>query len=142
MGLEIKERSTESIEDIWAFYSRVGYSGGITLLDKIFVALHDHELIGVVRIAFEEGYPILRGMQILPAYQRKRIGISMLKHLEPYLDSLQQTCYSIPYDHLLPFYGRIGFSVANAEEVPAFLQTRHKDYENRGLKVAPMKRSL
>jgi len=124
---------------IVAAYSAWGYSGGMTLVDTAWLAEADDELIGVVRVSPENGTLVLRGMRIAEDWRRRGIGTRMLRELAAWLG--HRECYCIPYDHLVGFYGQIGFAEIATGAVPAFLAARLADYrKRRGLRVSIMVR--
>lgn len=140
MNIIFKERAYENLDDINLLYEIAGYNGKASIDDKIFLAKLGEEILGSVKIAKEHGSHVLRGMFMHPEHRGSGIGLNFLKVLPTYLDSLEQPCYAIPHDHLLNFYGAIGFKEIRPDEVPEFLKERFLDYLNRGLKVKLIKR--
>ncbi len=120
-------------------YESWGYSGGIKPEDTAWLALSGDELVGIVRVAPEKGTLVLRGMCIAEGWQRQGIGKRLLDAIAVWLENRE--CYCVPYNHLLAFYGRIGFIEIPADVAPAFLATRLREYTRRGLHVTVMCRS-
>jgi GNAT superfamily N-acetyltransferase len=114
---------------ILEFYHRCNYRGGIENSDKVAVALED-DLIGAVRICFENGVKVLRGMQVDVDFQRTGIGLSLLKFLDEQMD--MDGCYCLPYAHLKMFYANIGFREIDPVAAPAFLAKRLSEYLKKG----------
>jgi N-acetylglutamate synthase-like GNAT family acetyltransferase len=119
-------------------YNTCRYSGGILPTDAIVIAKEDRQVIGAVRLCVENDINMLRGMQILPAMQRQRIGSQMLYFCLPLMQ--RQTTYCLPYSHLTHFYSQIGFQLADETTLPAFIQTRLLNYRTDAIDMVPMVR--
>ena len=96
------------------------------------------QIVGIVRVAEEEGTLVLRGMRVAPAFQRRQIGTRLLQNIAGWLG--QRECYCIPYRHLSGFYGQIGFVETDGGSAPEFLGERLADYRQSGLSVILMRR--
>lgn len=107
------------------FYWLTGYTGDVQFRDAVVGAWRGNDLVGVVRIA-TEGVRVLRGMRVLPEFQRQGIGTEILGEIRPLLNGTE--CFAIAYAHLKDFYGRIGFRDSNEQEAPAFLRLRINKY--------------
>jgi GNAT superfamily N-acetyltransferase len=119
-------------------YSRLGYRGGIAAEDAVLVAEVGPRVVGLVRRTKEAGLTILRGMQVDPAYQRRRVGTRLLDALVAGLAG--DVCYCTPFDHLTDFYGRVGFEVVEEPDAPAYLIERARRYRALGERVLIMRR--
>lgn len=119
-------------------YAAYDYPTAIRDTDLVFVARVDGQPAGVVRLCDEEGVTVLRGMRVLPPYQRQGVGRQLLQACLPALDT--RTSYCIPYSHLVQFYSAVGFAVVQPEEVPVFLAERLATYRREGKDVLLMKR--
>jgi GNAT superfamily N-acetyltransferase len=111
--------------DARAFYQRVGYRGGIADDCSVFVARSGGAIIGVVRLAPEQGVIALRGMMIAKSHQRRGIGTRLLRFVEPSLSACDAYC--LPHDWLEGFYGRAGFVKIDPADAPRHLQQRLRD---------------
>jgi GNAT superfamily N-acetyltransferase len=111
---------------ILAVYTAVGYNGGIKDEDIGFLASHNEKPIGAVRLSHEEGVLVLRGMMVLPEFQRQGVGKALLKLLDPIIE--RTPCYCINPPHLINFYGSIGFDQVDIATAPAFLAERLERY--------------
>jgi GNAT superfamily N-acetyltransferase len=120
---------TEDIARVRDFYAERRYGGGIRPDDAVFLAERDGELVGIVRLAAEEGVIVLRGMQVHPTFQRQGIGRKILATVAQELDG--RDCFCIPYAHLVSFYRGIGFDVIEPAKAPTFLRLRLESYLNR-----------
>lgn len=105
-----------------AFYTMVGYFGAITDDCTVFVAEIDGAIIGVVRLAPENGVKVLRGMMIAEPYRRKGVGARMLQFIAPNMSG--SDVYCLPHNWLEGFYGRAGFVRIDSSDAPMHLQNR------------------
>jgi N-acetylglutamate synthase-like GNAT family acetyltransferase len=135
----IRIAHVNDISRVAAAYSKWGYGGGIVLNDTAWIAEVAGEVIGIVRIAPEHGTLVLRGMRIAEQWRRRRIGSRMLVTLGSWLN--ERECYCVPYTHLRPFYGQIGFVEISASAAPSFLRSRVVEYKRNSLDVVVMVRS-
>ena len=121
------------------FLREENYKEAIQPADEVFAACIQSEVVGVVRLAHENGVIVLRGMRVKHDLRGRGTGTLMLQKLAETLGS--HTCYCIPYAWLLGFYGRIGFERIGPDETPPFLAERLADYQKRGLDVDVMVRN-
>lgn len=125
----IRRVTADDVPRALEFYAQRGYAGGIAAADAVLLAERGGELIGIVRLAPEEGEIVLRGMQVHPSVQRRGIGKQLLAAVVRELGS--RSCYCIPYAHLREFYGGIGFATVEPPHAPPFLQARVDGYRER-----------
>lgn len=130
MSIEVRRATAEDIPRALEFYAERRYGGGIGPEDAVLMAERDGELIGIVRLAAENGVVVLRGMQVHPRFQRQGIGKRILAAVAQELDG--RDCFCIPYADLVGFYGGIGFHVIEPAKAPTFLRLRLERYQNRG----------
>ncbi|MBA3968612.1 MAG: GNAT family N-acetyltransferase [Gemmatimonadetes bacterium] len=130
MLLEIRHATGEDLPRARQFYADRQYGGGIQPQDTVLLAEREDELVGIVRLASEQGTTVLRGMQVHPAFQHQGIGAQMLAAVAEELES--RPCFCIPYAHLVDFYARIGFHVVEPGQAPTFLRERLEGYRTRG----------
>jgi N-acetylglutamate synthase-like GNAT family acetyltransferase len=136
--IEITEAGPADHADIAALYAEAGYGAAIESADTLLVAWAGAQLAGVVRLCAEEGVTVLRGMQVLPAFQRRGVGSKLLAACGPRLDG--QLAFCLPYVHLKDFYAAAGFTPASADILPDFLARRLADYRAKGQQVLAMRR--
>jgi GNAT superfamily N-acetyltransferase len=129
MSVEIRRAAADDLDRARRFYLGRGYGGGIRPEDTVLLAEQDGQLAGIVRLAREHGAVVLRGMQVDPAFQRRRIGTRLLAVIADELG--ERDCYCIPYAHLVEFYGQIGFRPIEPDDAPAFLAERIEEYRGR-----------
>jgi len=134
----IQIAQSSDLSRVIAAYETWGYRRGVAPGDTVWMAEAEGELIGVVRIAPENGTLVLRGMRIAEPWRRQGIGSAMLRVLEARLG--KRECFCVPYSHLIEFYGQIGFVEMTASAAPAFLADRLAEYKRSGLDVTIMKR--
>ena len=72
----------------------MSYGGGLNKEDRILIAQLSEEIIGAVRLCPDNGFSVLRGMQILAPFQRQGIGTQLLRACAEQL--VDQVCYCIP----------------------------------------------
>jgi GNAT superfamily N-acetyltransferase len=130
MLIEVRRAMAEDISRVVNFYAERRYGGGIRPEDAVLLAERDGDLVGIVRLAAEEGVVVLRGMQVHRGFQRQGIGRRLLASVARELDG--RGCFCIPYAHLVGSYGGIGFHVIEPAKAPTFLRLRLERYQNRG----------
>ena len=118
------------ITPIKDFYDSVAYQWQPSEDEKIFVATMTDNIIGIARLCSEEGFLVLRGMQVGPAYQGKGAGRLLLTELIKYIPA-GVPCWGIPYEHLEDFYKNGAFTFVDEKIAPAHLQERIKAYRIR-----------
>ena len=136
--IELAARSL--LSQIASFYLACGYDGGVSEADTVLVAYDGTELAGAVRLCPDSEVIVLRGMQVLPRFQRQGIGSRLLaacvSHFGPH------AVFCLPWVHLESFYASVGFARINPDAAPDFLSQRYSLYVARGLKVIVMERPL
>jgi len=120
------------------FYRQCGYGGKVQPEDRVFFAVDNNQIQGVVRLAQEKGACILRGMQVVRNQQQRGIGKRLLAILTQTLDGKE--CFCLPYTHLEQFYGQAGFITVADAELPGFLRERKQGYLHREMDVIAMAR--
>lgn len=138
---EVKKLSVDEFEIARSFYKSVGYVPPIQKQDRFFGAFHNGEMIGLVRLAFENEVWVLRGMQVRPSYQFFGIGTKLIHLLDSDLGN--QQCFCLPHGWLDDFYGQIGFkTVTSLVEVPEFLAERLAENKKKYPHLILMKRAF
>lgn len=120
------------------FYNKVEYTGTFKDEDDLYFVETDDSVVGVVRIALENGDHVLRGMYMLEEHRGRGIGTNLLNYLNSKI--VGNTIFCIPYAHLVNFYGRIGFKVIDKISAPEFLVSRLNEYRGRNMDVVLMMR--
>lgn len=137
--VEVKKLSEDQFEIARSFYKSVGYTQPIQNHDKFFGAFHAGEMIGLVRLAFENEVWVLRGMQVRPSYQFFGVGTKLIQLLDSDLGNEQ--CFCLPHGWLDGFYGQIGFKTVNSlASVPDFLTERLAENKKKYPQLILMKR--
>lgn len=124
----VRPATSEDIDAAHACYRRNDYTGTIQPADDVLVAEHDGGIVGVVRLAHEEGHQLLRGMFIDEAHRGHGLGTRMIQRLAERMSA--DACWLIAGPHLLRFYGQIGFRLTEDVEAPAHLQERVAHYRD------------
>lgn len=130
-SVEIRKLTNANFDEARRFYESVDYVQKLDPENLFYGAFHNDEMIGIVRLAFENGVWVLRGMQVRAAYQFLGIGTRLIKALEADIPATE--CYCLPYKWLEKFYGQIGFKTAPYEKAPEFLLKRLKEYQSPDL---------
>jgi GNAT superfamily N-acetyltransferase len=138
MNVQIRVAGPSDFDCVQEAYARFDYMRPIRRDDAIWLAEDGDEVVGVVRIAREEGVLVLRGMRVVDRMQRRGIGTRLLQAVEQWLG--ERECFCIPYAHLVSFYAQIGFEQIEPEAAPAFLAQRMRDYREKGLDAILMRR--
>jgi len=120
---------SQEYDQVRALYKTCGYGGGLIDSDRVVVA-GDGKIVAAVRICRENDVLILRGMQVKQEYQRKGIGLAMLRFLQNQMD--MSGCFCLPYKHLVNFYAQIGFEEISPKDAPSFLAGRLEKYRGNG----------
>ena len=137
-AIKIDAMGASGLAEVSEFYDTVGYGGGVSPSDVIIVARSAGRMLGAVRLCTEGGVMVLRGMHVTPALHGKGIGRVLLDHCVPYLD--RGPAYCVPYEHLVKFYGQVGFVVALPASLPAFLAERLAGYTAANRRTLAMRR--
>jgi GNAT superfamily N-acetyltransferase len=123
---------------VLSIYAGLGYRRKIDPADRVWLAESADEVVGIVRVAGEQGTLVLRGMRIAEHSRRQRLGTRMLEAIAAWLGDRE--CYCVPYPHLVGFYGQIGFVPLEPAAAPAFLAERLAEYRRSGQDVILMHR--
>ena len=136
---DFRKLNSNDFEAAQAFYRSVGYHQEILPENLFYGAFKENDLVGIVRLAFENGVWVLRGMQIDPALQFFGLGTRLIKLLE---NDLSSDCYCLPHGWLDRFYGQIGFkTVTDMDTAPRFLYERLIENKKKYPQLILMKRS-
>jgi phosphoglycolate phosphatase len=129
--IEIRKLTSADFEEARRFYESVEYVQKLDPENFYYSAFHNNDMIGIVRLAFENEVWVLRGMQVRAAYQFLGIGTRLIKALEA--DIPTKDCFCLPYKWLEKFYGQIGFRTTPYEDAPEFLLKRLREYKSPDL---------
>jgi GNAT superfamily N-acetyltransferase len=138
VSVTVRNGSADDLSQVADLYREWGYRSAAQPHDTLIVAEHDRRIIGVLRLVVEHGHRVLRGMRVQPAFQRTGIGTQMLEMAIRHIG--ERECFGIPYEHLVPFYARIGFAELAPADAPPFLVERSESYRAEGLKVVIIRR--
>ena len=131
--------SQHEFPQIESFYLGCGYSYALSGSDLVLRYMENGEIVGAVRLCFEQGYLVLRGMYVLKEKQGMGVGSALLVAAVEELGDRE--CWCIPYDHLVRFYGHAGFVKSTNRSTPRFLQDRLTKYKATGKSVVAMVRN-
>jgi GNAT superfamily N-acetyltransferase len=119
------------------FYRVCGYSGGVEKKNRqIITAIESGLIIGVVRICQEEGFTVIRGMQVADSHRRGGVGTLLLDLAVRKLKATRKVCWLIAYLELEGFYGQGGFHFVEDNDpcAPQHLQERLAKYQRENPK--------
>lgn len=136
--ITIRQATQLEFDAVRSFYGKCGYGGGLDESDRVLIAGLETEMIGAVRLCPGDRYFTLRGMQVLPPFQRQKIGTKLLLQCAKQL--VNQPCYCIPWAHLRSFYRQAGFQEIESIAAPPELRERFEQYQARGVGVILMGR--
>jgi pimeloyl-ACP methyl ester carboxylesterase/N-acetylglutamate synthase-like GNAT family acetyltransferase len=137
-GLTLRELALDDRERVRAFYQASGRASVPDPSDRVLVAEDEGEIVGAVRLCREEGVVVLRTMRVRPDVQRRGVGRALLRRFATMLDGRE--CFCLPFDHLVGFYGEVGFETVPAEALPAHLAARLAGYRAERPNVIGMRR--
>ena len=124
------ETGTHAVEKAKPLYQKYFGRSNIREDETYFFAEKSGELIGVVRLSYEESTYLLRSMLVVPNLRGKSIGLRILEAFEEYLvENSISTVYCLPWGRLEHFYEKIGFKRSLENTAPVFLQNRLVDYQ-------------
>lgn len=130
----------ENLPAINQFYTACGYRGAATEQDQVVAALKGKHLVGCMRLSKEKNTQVIRGMQVRGKYQYQGIGGAMLNKAIELVNG--ETCYCVPYVHLVNFFTRYGFKEIDPHSAPDFLIQRLNVYREMGQKMVLMRRDI
>lgn len=138
-NVKIRRLKNDEFNSAAAFYKLEGYAQAIQKHDRYYAAFYKDNIIGLVRLAFENSTYVLRGMRIKPKFQLFGIGTKLIKLLEEDIGSSESYC--IPHGWLDNFYGQIGFkTIRSKPEAPEFLNERLVENQKKYPQLILMKR--
>lgn len=112
----LREATERDRPEVNAIYASLGFMPWDPRHDHLLVALADGRLVGCGRLQrFGEAIE-LGGMYVHPHHRGKGIARQILQSLVDLLKD--ETCYCIPFAHLIPFYEQYGFVPSTVGDVP------------------------
>lgn len=83
---DVRIATFSELREVQSHYTICGYRGGVDAADTTILARSQGQLIGAVRICTERGVTVLRGMHVLPSFQRLGAGSQLLAAAIPLLN--------------------------------------------------------
>lgn len=137
------------------FYKECRYSAKAGRGERVFV-VKQPAIVAAVRIVAKPLNPVqqqqildlglgsgkedevyfLRSMCVAPALRGQGLGRQLLQGLE--VELAGQLVYCYPFQHLLNFYGEIGFSRQQEEQMPDFIVQAYRRYRQQGRDIGLM----
>jgi len=141
MQVEVEISVSDCTEDVLAFYRKSGYRSKPNRGDTLVIATFQNAIVGAVRICWEKGFTVLRGVRVLPEWQGRGIGSRLVERaIRVAQEEKGEDIFIIPYRHLIGFYERMGFRALPSEHAPAIVRARYKKYCGMGYDVVVMRK--
>lgn len=137
--IDVRIATQSELGEVESLYAICGYRGGVDAADTTFLTRSQGQVIGAVRICAEHGITVLRGMHVLPSFQRQGVGSKLLTATVPLLN--RGPSYCLPYSHLVSFYSAASFENTSPDRMPNFLRDRLAVYLARDQDIIAMSRS-
>jgi N-acetylglutamate synthase-like GNAT family acetyltransferase len=124
----IENLEPDRFPEVQAFYATMDYTYPIDPNSTVVIARNGPQILGAVRLSYEERTQVLRGFMIHPNYERRGIGTLMLHELEKHMGS--RDCFCLPHEWLAGFYQQAGFQRVPPESLPPFLHQRWQELKD------------
>ena len=122
------------------FFHTQGMRSQAAKVDEIIITRNkqspNNTIIGALRLCPVQNSWLLRSMSIEHSFQRKGIGLYMLKQIKDNLS--KKECYCFPYKHLEEFYRKAGFQVIDESEANDEIRQFYRQYIESGKDILIM----
>ncbi|MFT7472072.1 MAG: N-acetylglutamate synthase-like GNAT family acetyltransferase [Kiritimatiellia bacterium] len=125
------------IQELYAIW---GHSFAYLLNDQTFVAEVDGDIVGAIRLAFEDSSFVVRSLFVHQKSRGQGIAIALLKKVEMELGVAEAYCLPFPEQEKL--FSSIGFNPIAGLTAPDFLLSRIANLHENNQDVIMMKRSI
>jgi N-acetylglutamate synthase-like GNAT family acetyltransferase len=125
-----------NIQDLYAIW---GHAYAYLLNDQTFVAEVDGQLVGAIRLAFEDSSFVIRSLFVRHDFRGQGIAKALLKQVDAELGISEAYCLSFPNQEKL--FSSIGFNPIADLTAPEFLISRKEILHVNNQEVIIMKRS-
>jgi GNAT superfamily N-acetyltransferase len=115
-SFQLREAAERDRPAVNAIYAALGFMPWDPKQDQLIVAVAGDRLVGCGRLQRYANAVELGGMYVHPNFRGQGIARQILKSLVDLLGG--ETCYCIPFDHLIPFYEQFGFVPGPRENLP------------------------
>lgn len=125
------------IQELYAIW---GHAFAYLLNDQTFVAEVNDEIVGAIRLAFEDASFVVRSLFVHQEFRGKGIANALLQKVEMELGVAEAYCLPFPDQEKL--FSVIGFSPIAGLTAPDFLISRRENLHQGNQDVIIMKRSI
>ena len=125
------------IQDLYAIW---GHAFAYLLNDQTFVAEVDGNIVGAIRLAFEDSSFVVRSLFVHQKFRGQGIANALLQKVEMELGVAEAYCLPFPEQEKL--FSSIGFNPIAGLTAPDFLLSRKENLHEGNQDVIIMKRSI
>ncbi|GJM11604.1 MAG: hypothetical protein DHS20C12_00070 [Pseudohongiella sp.] len=125
------------IQELYAIW---GQAFAYLLNDQTFVAEINNQIVGAIRLAFEDSSFVVRSLFVHQDFRGKGIAIALLQRVEAELGVAEAYCLPFPDQEKL--FSSIGFNPIVGLTAPDFLIARKENLHENNQDVIIMKRSI
>ncbi|AWB66818.1 N-acetyltransferase [Saccharobesus litoralis] len=121
------------------FYRANNGRGSAIKSDLIWVARKHNDIVGTLRFSAQQDAWLLTGVLVSELYQGQGIGTHLLGSALNKLDQFgAKPVYTFPYQHLVPWYQKLGFCCVEVENLPSLLLAKLTAYRRQGRNISAM----
>lgn len=125
------------IQELYAIW---GHAFAYLLNDQTFVAEVEDQIVGAIRLAFEDSSFVVRSLFVHQEFRGQGIAIALLKKVEQELGVAEAYC--LPFLDQEKLFSSIGFTPIVGLSAPKFLISRKENLHLNNQDVIIMKRSI
>lgn len=125
------------IQELYAIW---GHAFAYLLNDQTFVAEVEGQIVGAIRLAFEEASFVVRSLFVHKKYRGQGIAGALLHKVEEELGVAEAYC--LPFPEQEELFSSIGFEPVTGLTAPDFLISRRENLQEVNQQVIIMKRSI
>ncbi len=122
VSYQLREATESDRPEINAIYATLGFMPWDPGQDQLLVAVVGDRLVGCGRLHRYPEAIELGGMYVHPNYRGQGIARKVLESLVELLG--KETCYCMPFDHLIQFYEQFGFVRCPEEGLPPIIEEK------------------
>lgn len=131
------EADLPKIQELYAIW---GHAFAYLLNDQTFVAEVEGQIVGAIRLAFEEASFVVRSLFVHKKFRGQGIAGALLHKVETELGVAEAYC--LPFPEQKELFSSIGFEPVTGLTAPDFLVSRRENLQESNQQVIIMKRSI
>lgn len=139
-NIKIRDAVDVDLPQIQELYEIWGHAFAYLLNDQTFVAEVDGEIVGAIRLAFENSSFVVRSLFVHQEFRGRGVAIFLLEKIEMELGIAEAYCLPFPEQEKL--VSLIGFKSIPELAAPDFLISRRASLHHSNQAVIIMKRSV